>query len=319
MQLEYDSKQIMDNFPSTCRFCLSREDCVPILNDGGEIADHLLLATDFILSKVDESDGLPNSICQRCLKCVIEFAALEARCQQTYEILQQILEEQATTHDEVPFEAKVEEFDVEEDCAVVYLEDDSSEQELLKAPVVKAQPPTAKKGKQCPICGKFVSQLSKHMPAHSDLKRHSCPHCEKRFAHDTTLREHINSVHLRLKKYHCEREGCSEAFTNRSSLRYHDTVKHRNARDFVCAECGKSYHTSTGLSQHTSLSHDQRRFRCDECGKMFAMKYHLKTHMLTHTEARPFSCELCDRTFKQMKNLNEHLVVVHAKPRIRKQ
>lgn len=54
MQLEYDSKQIMDNFLSTCRFCLSREDCVPILNDG-EIADHLLLATDFILSKVSRA------------------------------------------------------------------------------------------------------------------------------------------------------------------------------------------------------------------------------------------------------------------------
>lgn len=343
MQLEYDSKQILDNFTSTCRFCLSQEDCVPILNDG-QIADQLILATEFILAKVDESDGLPNSICQRCLRCVVEFAELEARCQQTYEILNQILDEQPEANDEP--EQPMERVQKSE-CPVICLEDDEPEQDQEQVldqdleeldkdveeleeeePNLPVKPITVmipestssyRKAQQCPICGKLVGQLVKHMPVHSKTKRHACPHCPKRFRHESTLKQHVNAIHLRLKQYHCPFEGCKEGFADRSSLRYHITAKHRNARDYVCPVCGKAYHSSSGLHQHLRLAHEQRNFGCQKCGKIFALNHHLKAHMLTHSEERPFSCNLCDGSFKQMKNLTEHLVLRHGQPRKQKE
>ncbi|XP_065085536.1 zinc finger protein 99-like [Ochlerotatus camptorhynchus] len=330
--IEYDSKYLSDNFSNVCRFCLSQNNCVEILSHG-MINEHLEKAIDFIVSKVDENDGLPNNICQKCLKCVLEFAELEQRCQEAYEILQQITELHSTNsqsctevhteeiscaekaefiqnfeHENVDVkfnsidesEQPLDETSMDEQAYTNYPESDNNDDE---SEIIK---PSLRKGKNCPICGKFVSQLSKHLPMHSGVKRHACSYCSKQFAHDTTLRKHINSVHLKIKKYQCEH--CPESFTDRSSLRYHDVVKHRDSKDFTCNICSKSYYTSTGLLQHNSLNHEQRKFKCDECGKMFAMKYHLKEHEKIHSDVRPYACSLCDRTFKRSKNLNEHLV-----------
>ncbi|XP_001656839.2 zinc finger protein 28 [Aedes aegypti] len=347
--IEYDSKYVLEHFYSVCRFCLSEDNCEDIIRNG-MVNECLEKAIDFIVSKVDESDGLPNKICRKCLTCVIEFAELEARCQEVYEVLQQVSDQAINSqnceeisienaivedtksiqgldtiadNDEPPedtyinAEKLIESAIIEESTASQHSEDTLylTENNLIESPcteeqsVMKAQ--TRKKGKNCPICGKFVSQLSKHLPMHSDVKRHACSFCNKQFAHDTTLRKHINSVHLKLKRYQCQH--CQESFTDPSSLRYHNVTKHQDTKNFTCSICNKSYYTSTGLQQHNSLNHEQRKFKCEECGKMFAMKYHLKEHEKTHSDVRPYACSLCDRTFKRSKNLNEHLAVHEGK------
>lgn len=237
-----------------------------------------------------------------------------------------------TDHSEtiyVPKEA-LEENDNLADC--IYEDAIGPESELtIQANVIDAieQTKTAtKKGKICPVCGKNVSQLSKHLPTHSNVRKYRCSYCPKKFAHDSTCKKHIRSVHLKIKNYHCEL--CSESFADRSSMRYHDLAKHRNEKKFTCTMCDKSYYTSTGLQQHNSLTHEQRKYKCEECGKMFAMKlvllfgvrnrekitrncfcsrYHLKEHEKTHSDSRPYVCTQCGRTFKRAKNLNEHLSI----------
>lgn len=225
---------------------------------------------------------------------MVEFAELEQRCQETYTIFQKISElntsishscikesEEITFVENVEFIQNIEQNIIEvkgvapDESGQPPNEASTDEQynDYLELDVdedSKNNKPSQKKGKNCPICGKFVSQLSKHLPMHSSIKRHACSYCGKQFAHDTTLRKHVNSVHLKIKKYRCEH--CSETFTDRSSLRYHDVVKHKDTKNFTCHICSKSYYTSTGLQQHNSLNHEQRKFKCDECGKMFAMK-----------------------------------------------
>ncbi|KXJ76568.1 hypothetical protein RP20_CCG009384 [Aedes albopictus] len=321
---EYDAQYLQEHFSDICRFCLSEDNCVEILSNG-VINDCLEKAIDFIVSKVDESDGLPNKICQKCRKCIIEFAELEARCQEVYEVLQQVSEQVLDTQScpEIPPEeaivddtSSIEVLDAIDDNEqsaeeIVYLD----EQELVESGSIEelevSKSSSRRKGKSCPVCGKFVSQLSKHLPMHSDVKRHACSFCNKQFAHDTTLRKHVNSVHLKLKRYQCKL--CQESFTDPSSLRYHNVTKHQDTKNYTCTICDKSYYTSTGLQQHNSLNHEQRKFKCEECGKMFAMRYHLKDHEKTHTDVRPYACNLCDRTFKRSKNLNEHLSVHEGK------
>ncbi|XP_058833327.1 zinc finger protein 184-like isoform X2 [Topomyia yanbarensis] len=315
MSIEYDSWHLLENFENICRFCLSQENCIQILHDG-RINDTLLKAADIIISKVDENDGLPNSICQRCLNCVIEFVDFESRCRETYDVLQHVIELRLEANgdggviEEIVFSQEY--IGLEEQSSRSLKADDFiiTESDKLTSSTNEVFKPTqesCRKGKCCPVCGKFVSQLSKHLPTHSDVKRHTCLHCSKQFAHDTTLRKHIRSVHLKIKRYQCQH--CSESFTDRSSQRYHEVAKHKEARDYVCTLCNKSYFTSTGLQQHNSLNHEQRKFKCDQCGKMFAMKYHLKEHEYTHSDARPYKCSLCDRSFKRVKNLNEHLSI----------
>ncbi|XP_062562513.1 zinc finger protein 12-like [Armigeres subalbatus] len=317
---EYDGKYLLENFNHICRFCLSEDNCVEILDDG-MVNTALEKAIDFIVSKVDENDGLPNKICQKCVKCVVEFAELEQRCQEAYEVLIKVSEQAVESQD---CDQILREDDLEEDGITVEaleMDDDNDEslgdiidigkEELIEPDTVEEpealRSQTQRKVKVCPICGKSVSQLSKHLPMHSDVKRHVCSFCSKQFAHDTTLRKHINSIHLKLKKYQCKQ--CQESFTDPSSLRYHNTTKHQNTKNFTCTICNKSYFTSTGLQQHNSLNHEQRKYKCYECGKMFAMKYHLKEHEKTHSDIRPYACNVCDRTFKRPKNLKEHLSV----------
>lgn len=227
---------------------------------------------------------------------MVEFAELEQRCQEAYEILQQITELH-TTKSQNGIEENTEEIScVENEEFIQNFEDENieekfnpieeneqnadetstDEQAYVNYPESgvndesESIKPSQRKGKNCPICGKFVSQLSKHLPMHSGVKRHACSYCSKQFAHDTTLRKHVNSVHLKIKKYQCEH--CPDTFTDRSSLRYHDVVKHQDSKNFTCNICNKSYYTSTGLQQHNSLNHEQRKFKCNDCGKMFAMK-----------------------------------------------
>ncbi|XP_055529900.1 zinc finger protein 595-like [Wyeomyia smithii] len=327
--IEYDNNHLLEHFENVCRFCLSQDHCIEILNNG--INQSLIGASDFIISKVDENDGLPNKICQRCFKCALDFAELEARCKETYEVLQQIIEQRTEYTTDKNFTARIsrqntfrdqdeiytneseiiecenvnlENFEVADDIEITSTKE-GLEDKKLSVGYIKINQKN-NKGKVCPICGKLVSQLSKHMPTHSAVKRYTCEYCSKSFTHDTTLRKHIRSVHLKIKRYHCE--ICSQSFTDRSSLRYHDVVKHKDAKNFICTICCKSYYTSTGLAQHNSLNHEQRRFKCAQCGKMFAMKYHLKEHENTHSDARPHVCALCEKSFKRVKNLNEHML-----------
>ncbi|XP_058462004.1 zinc finger protein 595-like [Malaya genurostris] len=329
MAIEYDSTHLLEQFENICRFCLSQNNCIRIL-ENGRIHDVLSKATDIIISKVDENDGLPNNICQLCLKSVVDFAEFESRCLTTYDILQQVMElraddnndenviEEASISDNMTMEnqaidCNIQSKDFAENSTKHSKIDDFSvcNELFINIGKIESTQETLRKGKCCPICGKFVSQLSKHLPTHSDVKRYTCAHCSKQFTHDTTLRKHIRSIHLKIKLYNCEH--CSESFTDRSSQRYHVLAKHKATRNYICTLCNKSYYTSTGLHQHNSLNHEQRKFKCDLCGKMFAMKYHLKEHEQTHSDARPYRCTLCERSFKRVKNLNEHMSIHTSK------
>ncbi|XP_055627297.1 gastrula zinc finger protein xFG20-1-like [Toxorhynchites rutilus septentrionalis] len=326
--IEYNNEILRENYNKICRFCLSQDECLQILNSSG-INENLVNVVEFIVSKVDENDGLPNNICIQCVQIVVSYTEFELRCQEAYDILQQVnrfhtdseegIDKSSehvvlhndieSDHNEIIYESKNELTVSEHLSSCAYKSPEVLEPDKgIQAKVtdsIKQPGTTVKKGKICPVCGKIVSQLSKHLPTHSSVRKYRCPHCSKRFAHDSTCKKHIRSVHLRIKKYHCEL--CSESFADRSSMRYHDLAKHRNEKKFTCTLCDKSYYTSTGLQQHNSLSHEQRKYRCEECGKMFAMKYHLKEHERTHSDSRPFECTHCSRTFKRVKNLKEHL------------
>ncbi|XP_058833330.1 zinc finger protein 595-like isoform X5 [Topomyia yanbarensis] len=213
MSIEYDSWHLLENFENICRFCLSQENCIQILHDG-RINDTLLKAADIIISKVDENDGLPNSICQRCLNCVIEFVDFESRCRETYDVLQHVIELRLEANgdggviEEIVFSQEY--IGLEEQSSRSLKESDKLTSSTNE--VFKPTQESCRKGLQqhnslnheqrkfkCDQCGKMFAMkyhLKEHEYTHSDARPYKCSLCDRSFKRVKNLNEHL-SIHKR--------------------------------------------------------------------------------------------------------------------------
>uniref|UniRef100_A0A182U6A8 Zinc finger protein 865 n=1 Tax=Anopheles melas TaxID=34690 RepID=A0A182U6A8_9DIPT len=223
-----------------------------------------------------------------------DFSKFEATALEVYDKLQSVI---AYLDDGKEVE------EVEDDCNAKpqpMLEDDANGQ-LETSP--NATEDAHAQEKACPVCGKLVSQISKHMPVHSSAtKRFACEQCDKRFALLASLRKHLK-IHRNIRNYRCEH--CGESFCDRSSLRYH-LAKHRGVPGFACDFCDRQFYTSSQWKQHHSLAHRQRTFRCDVCGQAFLLKHHLTEHAQLHTDGRLHECDVCGKAFKRERYLHVH-------------
>ena len=88
-------------------------------------------------------------------------------------------------------------------------------------------------------------------------KRHGCEYCKSTFCTKTVLRNHINSVHLKIKPYKCE--NCEKYFAKKYQLTRHDKALHQKLKP-----------------SHKEIP---ERWLCDLCDSSFSMKFYLKCHI----------------------------------------
>ena len=146
------------------------------------------------------------------------------------------------------------------------------------------------------ICGNFKPPSMKE-------RRFVCRFCCKKFAHFSTLQNHVRT-HTGDKPFQCK--FCSRRFAQSGVLKAHLRT-HTGEKPFVCMYCGKMFAQSTTLTNHLRTHTGQKPYICHCCGKCFSQPSTLRKHELSHTKERPYSCKFCGKAFAQQSTLTNHM------------
>ncbi|XP_040332197.1 zinc finger protein 142 isoform X4 [Herpailurus yagouaroundi] len=156
----------------------------------------------------------------------------------------------------------------------------------------------------CPYACADPSRLKYHMRIHKEERKYLCPDCGYKCKWVNQLKYHMTK-HTGLKPYQCpECEYC----TNRAdALRVHQETRHREARAFMCEQCGKAFKTRFLLRTHLRKHSEAKPYVCNVCHRAFRWAAGLRHHALTHTDRHPFFCRLCSYKAKQKFQVVKHV------------
>ncbi|XP_037704922.1 zinc finger protein 142 isoform X2 [Choloepus didactylus] len=156
----------------------------------------------------------------------------------------------------------------------------------------------------CPYACADPSRLKYHMRIHKEERKYLCPECGYKCKWVNQLKYHMTK-HTGLKPYQCpECEYC----TNRAdALRVHRETRHREARTFMCEQCGKAFKTRFLLRTHLRKHSEAKPYVCNVCHRAFRWAAGLRHHALTHTDRHPFFCRLCSYKAKQKFQVVKHV------------
>lgn len=74
--------------------------------------------------------------------------------------------------------------------------------------------------------------------------------CGSEYATKFNLKRHVESVHMRIKKFKCE--TCGTMFSSKQSLKEHFHI-HLNSMPFKCISCNKAFRQASQLSLHKRI------------------------------------------------------------------
>lgn len=161
---------------------------------------------------------------------------------------------------------------------------------------------------KCDDCS-YKTSIRQRMKAHS--RQHAnglildCPKCPFQSKWKKEMSSHIQELHFPGPPFHCDFEGCSYSKHNLYVFLEHRKT-HGTLKGYKCdvKDCSFSTKTKSRLLIHKRTH--ERTIYCAECPKTFTSTTALVSHKQVHAKGRPFACDQCDFTTKFKCNLNFH-------------
>ena len=166
----------------------------------------------------------------------------------------------------------------------------------------------------CPNCGglfanriKFLDHCLKQQEGHS----FQCTTCEKKFAIERHLRDHMRS---HVNHYKCPH--CDMTCPTPSTLKNHVKYRHTTEKPFGCEFCQYRGKTKADIKSHVRVHYNEAQETCpeDNCTFTCRAKITLKQHLATvHRGNSPqYACHVCEKKYFKGSDLTKHLVKAHS-------
>lgn len=154
---------------------------------------------------------------------------------------------------------------------------------------------------ECDVCGRWLADnkgsLLKHKLMHSDVKRHKCSICPKRFARSDHLSQHMWHVHKTKRQYPCP--DCEMKFEVFNDLLWH-RKEHRAQKRKRGAKSKKKTRGESGEEAPKRKKTEEERsddvgeaeevsddtYKCGSCTLEFLKLEDLTEHKKSHSESK---------------------------------
>ena len=150
---------------------------------------------------------------------------------------------------------------------------------------------------ECPKTYQSKQNLERHQLTHGseEDRPYACDLCEQTCTTEQNLIHHKNGVHLNIRAYVCNYEGCTESYKQAAHLTQH-IRKHLDLKPFVCSVCGYAARQSAHLMTHMLRHTGELPHVCEQCPenverRAFTTPQQLQIHIRRyHTGQRPYVC-----------------------------
>lgn len=131
-----------------------------------------------------------------------------------------------------------------------------------------------------------------------------CSVCNKRFAFQYILTNHMKRFHGRSKKFSCK--NCELKFFSLRELMDHKWT-HTGKKPFNCCLCEMSFIRRFNLIDHLDKIHGEKKYTCKICSETFFREVNLQYHQKVHLpEEKKFNCIICNKLFRKFENRVSH-------------
>lgn len=147
-------------------------------------------------------------------------------------------------------------------------------------------------------------------------RRYKCIICGKSFKQSSNQKKHYRQVHLKLRPYQCQFNGCLKSYSQKSVAYTHFKTVHLGERPHQCPVCLKMFSDKSNMKKHIRNLHQKEKpHECTECGNKFGEKRSLTDHInCVHLKMKPYVCPVtsCSRRFGQKTHMSKHFRTRHS-------